>query len=197
MSSTCLSGDDCVCIEPPLGCSEYSDCIQRETWWMEPYTGVYYYLGLGRLQNRLRPIYHGQPYARVDLNQMPESTLSPSQRLRNWPQVSHSSTITHTDERPPYIALHPFWFSYQIKLFCLKGQCHEIFDFCFWSWISFPQAPEYTITAISNFFENSWRYSRLKVHHRCRWHRWQMEKIFKLKNFNSFAWTSLGSTVNI
>ncbi len=37
----------------------------------------------------------------------------------------------------------------------LKGQCHEIFDFWFFSWISFPQASEYTIMAISNFFENS------------------------------------------
>ncbi len=45
----------------------------------------------------------------------------------------------------------------------LKGQCHEIFDFWFFSWISFPQASEYTFTAISNFFENSRRYSRLKV----------------------------------
>ncbi len=36
----------------------------------------------------------------------------------------------------------------------LKGQCHEIFDFSFFfSWISFPQAPEYTIRAISNFFQ--------------------------------------------
>ena len=33
----------------------------------------------------------------------------------------------------------------------LKGQCHEIFDFWFFSWISFPQAPEYTIRDISNF----------------------------------------------
>ena len=79
----------------------------------------------------------------------------------------------------------------------LKGQCHEIFDFCFFSWISFPQAPEYTNRAVSNFFENSRRYSQLKVHHRCRWHRWQMAKIFKLKNFNYFVWTPLGSRVNI
>ncbi len=28
------------------------------------------------------------------------------------------------------------------------GQCHEIFHFWFFSWISFPQAPEYTITAV-------------------------------------------------
>ncbi len=66
----------------------------------------------------------------------------------------------------------------------LKGQCHEIFDFCFFSWISFPQAPEYTIRAISNFFGNSRRYSQLKVHHGCHWKRWQMEKIFNQKSFN-------------
>ncbi len=38
-----------------------------------------------------------------------------------------------------------------------KGQCHEIFDIWVFSWISFPQAPEYTIRAASNFFENSRR----------------------------------------
>ncbi len=31
----------------------------------------------------------------------------------------------------------------------LKGQCHKVFDFWFFSWISFPQAPEYTIRAVS------------------------------------------------
>ncbi len=33
----------------------------------------------------------------------------------------------------------------------LKGQCHEIFDFWLFSWISFPQVLEYTIRAVSNF----------------------------------------------
>ncbi len=61
----------------------------------------------------------------------------------------------------------------------------------------FPHASNYNITAISNFFENSRRYSRLKVHHRCQRYRWQMEKIFKLKNFNNFVWAPLGSRVNI
>ncbi len=55
----------------------------------------------------------------------------------------------------------------------LKGQCHEIFCFWFFSWISFPQAPEYTIRAVSIFFENSRRYSQLNVDHRCQRHRWQ------------------------
>ncbi len=56
----------------------------------------------------------------------------------------------------------------------LKGQCHKIFCFRFFSWITFPQAPENDIRVISNFLENSRRYSQVKVHHRCRWHRWQI-----------------------
>ncbi len=45
----------------------------------------------------------------------------------------------------------------------LKGQCHEIFCFWFFSWTSFPQASDYTIRAVQIFFENSRRYSQLKV----------------------------------
>jgi hypothetical protein len=40
----------------------------------------------------------------------------------------------------------------------------------FFSWISFPPAPEYPIRTISNFFENSRRYSQVKVHHRYQRH---------------------------
>ncbi len=39
----------------------------------------------------------------------------------------------------------------------LKGQCHEIFCFWFFSSISFPPAPKYAIRTVSNFFENSRR----------------------------------------
>ncbi len=56
----------------------------------------------------------------------------------------------------------------------LKGKCHEIFCFRFFSWITFPQAPDNNIRIISNFFENSRRYSQVKVHHRCQWHVWQI-----------------------
>jgi hypothetical protein len=56
--------------------------------------------------------------------------------------------------------------------YCLKGQCHEIFYFCFFR-NQFPPAPEYPIRIVSNFFENSRRYSQVKVH-RCQWHRWQI-----------------------
>ncbi len=81
-------------------------------------------------------------------------------------------------------------YSKYFELHTLKGQCHEIFCFWFFSWTSFPQASDYTIKAVSNFFENSRRYSHLKVCHRC-------QKTFKQKNFNNLVWTPLGSRVNI
>ncbi len=61
----------------------------------------------------------------------------------------------------------------------------------------FPPAPEYSIKTVSNFFENSRRYSQLKVCHRCQRHRWQMEKIFNQKNFNNFVCSPLSSRGNI
>jgi hypothetical protein len=48
---------------------------------MVTYAGVDYNLTLCPLKSRLQHVYHGQLYARVDLNPMPESTLSPSQSL--------------------------------------------------------------------------------------------------------------------
>ncbi len=41
-------------------------------------------------------IYHGQPYARVDLSTMSESTLSRCQGLRIWPQISSTMEGTGT-----------------------------------------------------------------------------------------------------
>ncbi len=73
----------------------------------------------------------------------------------------------------------------------IKGQCHEIFCFWFFSWISFPQASDYTVRAVSIFFENSLRYAQLKVCHGGKW------KTFKQKNFNNIVWTPLGTRVNI
>ncbi len=53
------------------------------------------------------------------------------------------------------------------------GQCHEIFCFWFFSWISFPPAPKYSIRNVSNFFKNSQRYSQVKVHLRYQQHQRQ------------------------
>ncbi len=59
----------------------------------------------------------------------------------------------------------------------LKGTVSQ--DFCFWffSWISFPPAPEYTCTIriVSNFFKKLQRLLWLKIFsicHRCQRHRW-------------------------
>ncbi len=58
--------------------------------------------------------------------------------------------------------------------YSLKGQCHEIFCFRFFSWIVFPLAHENKSRVISNFFENSRRYLQVKVHHRYQQHRRQI-----------------------
>ncbi len=71
----------------------------------------------------------------------------------------------------------------------LKGQCHEIFDFWFFSWISFLQAPEYTIRVVSIFFQ---KFVEIFVAQGL-----QMQKIFNYKSFNYLVWTPLGSKVNL
>ncbi len=78
----------------------------------------------------------------------------------------------------------------------LKGLCHEIFCFWFFSWINFPQASDYTIRAVSNFSQFGEIFaaqglppvSTTPVAN---------GKTFRLKNFNNFVWTPLGSRVNI
>jgi hypothetical protein len=54
---------------------------------MGPYAEVDYVYNLTVCLSRVdsNNIDHGQPYARVDRNTMPESTLSPSQGLWIWP----------------------------------------------------------------------------------------------------------------
>ncbi len=78
-----------------------------------------------------------------------------------------------------------------------KGKVSQGFLLLVFFMNHFPQAPEYPIRVVSNFCENSWRHSQLKVHHGYRWHRWQMEKIFNHKNFNCFVWKPLESRVNL
>ncbi len=125
------------------------------------------------------------------------------QKLAHPLQFRNSDKTSYFLTRTLYILLQvqaAYPFIYCIICFKKKkkkGQCHEIFDFWFFSRISFPQAPEYTIRVFSNFFENSRRYSQLKVCHRCQRHRWQMQKIFNHKNFNYLVWTPVGSIFNI
>jgi hypothetical protein len=62
---------------------------------MGPYAVVDTNLTL-RLLSPLQHIYHGQPYARIDLNPMPESTLSSSEGLRIWTIGGLSTTTIAT-----------------------------------------------------------------------------------------------------
>ncbi len=55
----------------------------------------------------------------------------------------------------------------------LKGQCHEIFEFWFFSWLSFPQAPEYTLPlGPFRIFSAAWYWSHFC--HQCQWRRRQI-----------------------
>jgi hypothetical protein len=59
--------------------------------------------------------------------------------------------------------------SMQLQLFLqwFKGILSRDFQLMFFSCISFPQAPENNIMAVSNFVEISRRYSHLKMYQRC------------------------------
>ncbi len=76
--------------------------------------------------------------------------------------------------------------TYSMHAILLKGQCHKFFASGFFQGQS-PPAPDYPIWTVWNLFENSGRYSQVKVHHRfndtgskfcyqfrwCCWYQWQ------------------------
>ncbi len=68
-----------------------------------PYAVVDYNLTLCRRQSRLQHFCQGQPYAGVDLNPMPESTLSPI-----WPQQYLWTTLFKVQKRRHFILLIVF-----------------------------------------------------------------------------------------
>ncbi len=59
----------------------------------------------------------------------------------------------------------------------LKGQCHEIFEFRFSTWIGFPQAPDYTIRAVTNFSQLSSRCTTGVVNGG-KWEKFAIRKMF-------------------
>jgi hypothetical protein len=79
---------------------------------MGPYAGVDYNLTLCPLQSRLlQHMYHGHwgnPYAIVDLNPRPESTLSLSQGLRNLASGLHFSVHILEEKNPRLLCLFLF-----------------------------------------------------------------------------------------
>ncbi len=97
-----------------------------------------------------------------NIRNSPKPKICPSQRNIQGKNETKSFTLKGTPRRRIKVASS------------LKGQCHEIFCFRFFSWITFPQAPDNNIRIISNFFENSRRYSHVKVHHWYQRHRRQI-----------------------
>ncbi len=132
---------------------------------------VYFIIGLS-----YRPVSLCSLAGRYD-NPMPESTLSPPVRdhefdlWKLWGAEETTSPALLTVILTPCRSLFNCLMTTSpvfplLGYMTLKGQCHEIFCFWFFSWISFPPAPEYPIRTVSNCFENSRRYSQVKVHHR-------------------------------
>ncbi len=76
----------------------------------------------------------------------------------------------------------------------LKGQCHEIFDFRFFTWISFPQAPfrPFQIFSKVRIDKRSSRCTTSVVDTGGKW-----KKILNQKSFHYFFWTPLGIRVSI
>ena len=66
---------------------------------MGPYAGDDCNLTLCPLHSRLQHIYHGQPYARVDLNPVPELTLSSSKGLRIWSVIEYTGPLKIQKEK--------------------------------------------------------------------------------------------------
>ncbi len=62
-----------------------------------------------------------------------------------------------------------------------KGTVPRDFRLLVFSWISCPKHLSVPLRSFRIFSKIPRRSSRLKVHHRRRWHRWQMEKIFNQK----------------
>ncbi len=71
---------------------------------------------------------------------------------------------------PCFIWTMGSWFS----MLLLKGTVSQDFLLPVFLWISFPPASEYSVWTVSDFFENSRRYSQVKVHHRYQRQRWQI-----------------------
>ncbi len=103
------------------------------------------------------------------------TSLLPEQRLRDSSVRPFKTSLLPGQTQGNYLVTTTDVFRTSL----LKGQCHKIFDFRFFSWITFPGYP---IGAFSNFDENSQKYSQLKVHHHCRWHsgEWKNSTIRKV-----------------
>ncbi len=113
--------------------------------------------------------------------------------MASWPPchiVNSTSDTIWERVKPDLTDGNHFWSPLFSLYNTFKGTVSWDFLLLVFSWISFPQASDYTIRAVSNVSKNSRRYSQLYVYHQC-----QMENIFNQNFF--FFWTHLGSRVSI
>ncbi len=103
---------------------------------MRPYAGVEYSLTLCPLQSRLQHIYHGQPYAKVDLT-LCQCRLYPPVRdfgigLRNFGEQNRESAITVDNYRANAASSSEllkllFWHEISLKLQMLPASSQVLF----------------------------------------------------------------------
>ena len=72
------------------------------------------------------------------------------------------------------LILSSYCLGFKGKVCFLKGTVSRDFLLLVFFMNQFPPAPEYSIKTVSNFFENSRRYSQVNVHHRYQRHRRQI-----------------------
>ncbi len=123
----------------------------------------------------------------------------------DWmPQLIQCRVIVTASQVIPCVWLHVLYVNAYRCYACFKSMpiaqilCQVTVPRDFWFnvffIISFPQSPEYPISALSIFFEKSRRYSQLKVHQRFRWSLTPVanEKIFLSEKFWLFSLGTFG-----
>ncbi len=109
---------------------------------MGPYARVDYNLNLCRLQNRLQHMYHGQPYARIDLNPMPEpesTTLSTNKVLWIWTLIRNARANMLCEADVQWVFVMPLFIVSLIFLF--RVSLLTLFSIIFPSRSRFPCSP--------------------------------------------------------
>ncbi len=137
--------------------------------------GVISFFGTGFLLYSVQKYCSGDWWGFLPLSHPPKRDIY---GLQKYLHTTHTHTHTHIHNRAQSIPHHSIclprtmenWLTPVGELMVLrwksqriKGTVSHDFRLVVFSWISFPQGPEYTIRAVSNLVENSRRYSQLEV----------------------------------
>ncbi len=164
----------------------FLDCCSYITWCIFS-TLVAWSKRMPKNEQLKRQTYILQPWKRYSLTHMGGFMVGLQLWMCEGSHTLQSKMSLHRNATSGHMSIFKYDLHYRFFLFVsilmyrkimytniFKGTVSRDFWLLFFSWISFPQAPEYTIRAISNF-----------------------SKIFNHKSFNYFVWTPLGSRVNL